>query len=271
MTQAIIDFFRELLHNDIATVIVIAMIPIIELRGAIPVALSMGMTAWEAFGWCWLGSVLVSPFLLLLLRPILNWMKRFKPFRALAHAVESVFRGRAEKVVSTDSDFDPSVLERRKMLGVFTFVAIPLPMTGVWTGSAVATFLDLPFWKSLLMVMLGNVVAGAIITLLSYFLQAYVDLVLGVLLGIVVVVLIVYIIMLVLRMRKQKKEASATAVLSDAAAQTDGTEQSADVQADGETQPADASLTEKESEQEPTLAVAHKTTDGADKQESGRE
>lgn len=269
MTQAIIDFFRELLHNDIATVIVIAMIPIIELRGAIPVAISMGMTAWEAFGWCWLGSVLVSPFLLLLLRPILNWMKRFKPFRALAHAVESVFRGRAEKVVSADSDFDPSVLERRKMLGVFTFVAIPLPMTGVWTGSAVATFLDLPFWKALLMVMLGNVVAGAIITLLSYFLQAYVDLILGVLLGIVVVVLIVYIIMLVLRMRKQKKEASAAS--SDATVQTERAEQSADVQADAETQPADASLSEKDSEQNPTLAVVRKTADGVDKQESDRE
>lgn len=208
MTQAIIDFFRELLHNDIATVILISMIPIIELRGAIPVAISMGMSAFAAFGWCWLGSALVSPILLLLLRPVLNWMKRFRPFRALANAVEGVFAGRAAKVVKDADGVDPRILERRKMLGVFTFVAVPLPMTGVWTGSAVATFLDLPFWKSLVMVWLGNAVAGTLITLLSWYLRAYVDLILGVLLAIVLVVLAVYIVTLVVRMRKNKRAAS---------------------------------------------------------------
>jgi uncharacterized membrane protein len=65
-----------------------------------------------------------------------------------------------------------------KVLGVLAFVAVPLPMTGVWTGSAVAAFLDLKFPVALLAVLLGNLCAGIIMTLLCVFLIDYLDIIL---------------------------------------------------------------------------------------------
>lgn len=204
MTQTIVEFFRNLFHNDIATVILIAMVPMIELRGAIPVGVAAGMKLWEAFGWAWLGSSLVAPILLLLLRPILNLLKKIKFFKRFIEALEQTFDAKAAKVAakSNKKGFDPRAIERKKLLGTFAFVAVPAPLTGVWTGSAVAAFLGLPFWKSLLTVCAGNLVAGALITLLTMFLQDYIDYILYALLALVAVVIVYYIVKVVKTMRK---------------------------------------------------------------------
>lgn len=205
MTDAIINFFDSTLKNDILTIIVIAIIPIIELRGSIPVAIAMGMPAWQAFLWAWLGSSLVCPVLLLILKPVLNWMKKTKIFRSLALAVEGTFRSRADKVVSREHVSDPKN-DKKKMLGVYAFVAVPLPLTGVWTGSAVAAFLNMSFGKALVSVLLGNLTAGAIVTLLAYFLADYMDIILTGFLIIVLVVIAFYICMLAIKMHKNKKK-----------------------------------------------------------------
>lgn len=117
MTEAIIDFFKNTIQNDILTIIVIAVIPIIELRGSIPVGVAMGMPLWEAFLWAWVGSSLVCPVLLLILRPVLDWMKKTKWFRSLALAIEGNFRSRADKVVKESERNDPKKM-KKKMLGV---------------------------------------------------------------------------------------------------------------------------------------------------------
>ena len=91
------------------------------------------------------------------------------------------------------------------MIGVFAFVAVPIPLTGVWTGSAVASFMGLGFFKSMLMVWAGNLVAALIISLLSYFLADYIDYIIYALLAIVVIALVAYIVKLVLHIRKDKK------------------------------------------------------------------
>lgn len=208
MTDAIINFFENTLNNDILTIIVIAVIPIIELRGSIPVGVAMGMPLWESFLWAWVGSSLVAPVLLLILRPVLDWMKKTKWFRSLALAVESTFRSRADKVVKEGDRNDPKKM-KKKMLGVYTFVAVPLPLTGVWTGSAVAAFLDMPFWKALVSVLLGNLTAGAIVTTLTYFFKDYVDIILTVFFIIVIAVLIFYIVMVVIKVAKNKKAEAA--------------------------------------------------------------
>ncbi len=221
MTEKIIDFVRELIGNDYFTTILISIIPIVELRGAIPAAMTMGISPWVSFALAWVGSALVSPILLLILRPVLNWMKKYKAFASLANAVESGFKSKAMKVVG-ESDGSLSSeqikkLERKKMFGVYLFVAFPIPLTGVWTGSAVATFLDIPFWKSLAMVWLGNLTAGAIVTVLAVFLKNYMNTVLDVFFIIVILVLLFYIARVVFKMIKNKKlkENSQSAVLSD--------------------------------------------------------
>ncbi len=217
MTDAIITFFENTLKNDILTIIFIAAVPIIELRGSIPVGVAMGMPLWEAFIWAWVGSSLVCPVLLLILRPVLDWMKKTKWFRSLALAVEGTFRSRAEKVVKESERNDPKKM-KKKMLGVYAFVAVPLPLTGVWTGSAIAAFLDMPFWKALVSVLLGNLTAGAIVTLLTYFFKDYVDIILTVFLIIVLVVLVFYIVMVAIKIAKNKKAEKEAALTGDSVA-----------------------------------------------------
>lgn len=198
-----------MLPSDYLTIIIISMIPLIEVRGAIPVAVAMNMNIFKAFACAFFGSSLVAPILLLILQPILKWMKNTKTFRSLAHAVEGVFRSKADAVESkADKAFDPKIIERKKLLGVFAFVAVPIPMTGVWTGSAVASFLGLDFGKSILTVILGNAVASSIITVLSYFLSDYIDYIIYGLLAIVVIALVAYIVKLVVSIRRSKSQSN---------------------------------------------------------------
>lgn len=208
------------------------MIPIVELRGAIPAAMTMGLQPLVAFALAWAGSAIVSPILLLILRPVLNWMKKYKLFASLAHAVEDGFKSKAMKVIGKDGGgmldgAQLKKLERKKMLGVYLFVAFPIPLTGVWTGSAIATFIDIPFWKAMAMVWLGNLTAGGIVTLLAFFLKEHMNTVLDIFFVIVILVLLLFIVRTALKMVKNKKQAKLQA--------EGGSAQGADVSQDGET------------------------------------
>lgn len=208
MVDSIINFIRELLHNDYLTTIIISILPIIELRGAIPVAIKFGFKFYEAFFFAYIGSSFVIPFLLMLLKPILNWMKRFRWFKKFATAVEDLFKNKADNVLkkaeAKGHKVNGEIAQRYKLLGVLAFVAIPLPMTGVWTGSAIAVFLDLKFWPSLFVVLIGNLIAGIIMTLLSVFFKQYIDIIIGVLLLIVVIIACLYVIKLLIKMKNKR-------------------------------------------------------------------
>ena len=93
-----------------------------------------------------------------------------------------------------------------KQLGVFIFIAIPLPMTGVWTGTAIAVFLGLKFKEIILPVLGGNLVAGLIISLLAELFLPYVDIILYVLFALVVVMLIVFIVKIALTKPKEENK-----------------------------------------------------------------
>ncbi len=184
------------------------MLPIVELRGAVPVAIEMGFSWYEAFGYAFLGSIIVAPILLLILMPILNAMKKIKFFRGLANAVENLFQSKAESVRKKANKADSKNTEDIiKMVGVFLFVAIPLPLTGVWTGTAVAVFLGLGFWKSLISVAVGNVSAGLIMTGLSLLFKDNLNLFLTIFMAVVLGVLVLNIIYLVVKSHLKKKKA----------------------------------------------------------------
>ena len=203
MTEKIIEAVRQLIGNDYLTTVLISMIPIVELRGAIPAAITMGIKPIVAFALAWAGSAIVSPILLLILRPVLNWMKKFKIFASLAQAMKVI--GKEGNTALSGEELKR--LERKKMLGVYLFVAFPIPLTGVWTGSAIATFIDIPFWKAMTMVWLGNLTAGAIVTLLAFFLSAYMNIILDIFFVIVILVLLLFIARTVIKMVKNKKQA----------------------------------------------------------------
>ncbi len=137
-------------------VLLISMLPIVELRGAIPVAIAvLGMPWQEAVPLAILGNMLPIPFLLLFLEWFLKLISRFgwgKKFTEWLYS-RTLKRGK--------------VVERYAELGLIVFVGIPLPGTGGWTGSLAAKIFCLPFWKSLLCVFMGVLLAALIVTLVT--------------------------------------------------------------------------------------------------------
>ena len=102
-----------------------------------------------------------------MLIPFVKWLAKTRLFKKVGSALYDKFEKKSESVEKNGSDL-------KKMLGVFTFVAVPLPLTGVWTGSAVASILKIGFVKSLIGVIAGNAVACGIITLITYLFKDYV-------------------------------------------------------------------------------------------------
>ena len=130
------------------TVLGMSMLPVLEVKAAIPVGLAMGLPLWETFFIALLGSCIPVPFILLLLRPFFHWCKGRPFFHRLAEKLEGRFQKKSGGV------------RRYSLLGLFLFVAIPLPTTGVWTGSGIAAMLDLRIRHALPVIVAGNAVAA---------------------------------------------------------------------------------------------------------------
>ncbi|MDE6060625.1 MAG: small multi-drug export protein [Clostridia bacterium] len=239
MIQTIIDFFTSITGNDYLTLYVISIIPIIELRGAIVFMSGMFNSAQEMIAGmfcCVAGSTTVILPLIILTRPLIRRMKRSKWFSKLAKNMEATLASRAEAAYSEEKDKNrnaeravadgmqsevdgsangkrkkkPMSTDTKKFLGLFAFVAIPLPMTGAWTASCIGSFLEFPVWKAALAVFLGNIVAGSILTVIAYVLpQEYADLFLY---GFVILAIAIALILYFTRskrMEKQRREAIA--------------------------------------------------------------
>jgi uncharacterized membrane protein len=166
-------------------VMLVSMIPMIELKGGILIALKskIGFNYGQAFFWGWLGSTLVCIPLYFILSLLFKW----KPFAR----IENLVRDKAKTLLNKtekmkESNASPKKITFQKFLGVLIFVAIPIPLTGVWTGTLVAKLLDLKFHWTLLACIIGNAIAGGIITLLAFLLPAYLDLLLWILFSFVV-------------------------------------------------------------------------------------
>lgn len=171
------------------TVLLLSLIPIAEARFAIPFGISMGLSPMEAFGWAFLGSSLMAPILLIVFIPIINALSKTKLFSKLGKFLYDKFekksRSLADATESADTElngesprkkkFAITKNDLKKMGGTALFVAVPLPLTGVWTGSAVASIVKIGFVKGLIGVIVGNAVACAIITLISFLFRDYVS------------------------------------------------------------------------------------------------
>ena len=148
-----------------------------------------------------LGSLAVFILLFFLLKPIINLLKKTKVFNRLAIAVESYFTDKAKsKTVIKDGATYPS-----KFTTVLIFVALPLPLTGVWMGTALAVFLGLDFKKSFIAVIVGNLIAGLIISVLAQFLLNYVNVILYILFAVAIILGVIFIYKIVSRMKNVKE------------------------------------------------------------------
>ena len=157
--------------NPILATIFISMIPIVELRGAIPFGSSkqiwgeQALTIFEASIYSVIGSIISAVIIILLLIPIFNLLKKTKFFGRLVVSFEEKFKKQSDKIVDDAEKKKNKGL--KKWLGIMTFVAVPLPLTGVWTGSAIAVFLQMGFLKSFSSVSVGVMIATCIMMLVS--------------------------------------------------------------------------------------------------------
>lgn len=135
---------------------VIAMAPIIELRGAIPYGMAQGLPYWMVFLAALVGNLIPVPFIILFIRRIFAVLRKSK--------LLGPFIGRLEE----KAHLKGRLVNRYKTLGLFILVAIPLPGTGAWTGSLVAAFLDVRLANAFPAIGLGVLVAGILVTLISY-------------------------------------------------------------------------------------------------------
>ena len=141
-------------------IFLVSMVPLIELRGAVPIAVGMNLPLLPSYIVCILGNMLPVPFIFFFARKVLEWGAD-KPVigKFFTFCLEKGHKGGKK-------------LQEKAGRGLFValllFVGIPLPGTGAWTGSLVAAVINLDFWKALLSALIGVLGAGLVMTLLSY-------------------------------------------------------------------------------------------------------
>lgn len=155
--EAIKTFLADVLGAHFG-VLICSMIPIIELRGAIPLGAWLGLPWWQNYLLAVLGNMIPVPFILLFIRRFIAWLQRSR-VKFFAKVGDWLTR-KAEK--------NRGKIERFSFFGVALFVAIPLPVTGAWTGSLVAATIGMKGWKAFLSALIGVLIAGVIMTLASY-------------------------------------------------------------------------------------------------------
>lgn len=160
-------------NSELATFF-ISMIPIVELRGAIPFGTATALWGENALSlpmsllFSILGSSLVCVILTFLFMPIFKWLSKTKIFNKLAQFIENKLSKHSKELdEKTQKEQNEKRILRIKLIFIFIFVAIPLPLTGVWTGTCLALFIGLNRRQIMATVIGGNVVAGLLMTLVT--------------------------------------------------------------------------------------------------------
>ena len=142
--------------HSILMTFLISMVPVLELRGAIPVGVAGGLTPLAAMVIAIVGNLVPIPFLITFTRRVFNWLKTKGRIRILVEKLES---RAAEK---------SQIVQKYAWWGLCILVAIPLPGTGAWTGALVAAVLDMRLKRAMPAIIVGVIIAGFIVTCLTY-------------------------------------------------------------------------------------------------------
>lgn len=152
-----LEFLFSTVAGKIVTTAFVSMVPIIELRGAIPWAVGMGLSPAIAIPVAIIGNLVPIPFIILFIKKIFAWMRRkSQKLNSVVDKMEAKAEKNKERVL------------KYAFWGLALFVAIPLPGTGAWTGALVAAMLDMPLKKAFPSILLGVVGAGIVIAFVSY-------------------------------------------------------------------------------------------------------
>lgn len=159
MTDSLAQFLVTALEGRVSSEIIafiVSLMPILELRGGLVAAKLMDVEFLRAFIICYIGNMLPIPFILLFIRRIFALLKRNNKISRFINKLEEKSLSKADKV------------RKYRLWGLFIFVAIPLPGTGAWTGALIADLLDIRIRDAMLTIGAGVLVAGGIISALSY-------------------------------------------------------------------------------------------------------
>ena len=160
MTDALIAWFTTTLSGVVSKemiVFIISMVPILELRGGLVTAALLGIPIAKAVVICVVGNIIPVPFILAFITPIFNWLKKTKWIKPKIEKLEQKSMGKSEKI------------QKYEFIGLVLFVGIPLPGTGAWTGSLIASLLNIRFKKAFPAIILGSCMAKVIMCIISYF------------------------------------------------------------------------------------------------------
>lgn len=167
-TKSIAYFLGGLWYNGrmvwkILLVLLVSMVPLIELRGAIPIAIGMdiGLPEWAVLIIALVGNIIPVPIIYFFARKVLEWgvKSRWKPFKNFCDFCLEKGKKAGDKLLKK--------AKSGAYFALFLFVAIPVPGTGAWTGTLAASILDLDFKKSMLAIIAGVLSAGLIMLLVS--------------------------------------------------------------------------------------------------------
>ena len=134
-----------------------AMVPVVELRGAIPYGVVAGLSVPEAFILAVIGNLVPIPVLIVFTRKVFEWLRKISP--SLDRLVSRLENKAAQK---------EDIVRKYEFFGLMLLVAIPLPGTGAWTGALVAAMMDMRLKSAMPAITVGVIVAGIIVTTLTY-------------------------------------------------------------------------------------------------------
>lgn len=135
----------------------ISMLPVVELRGGLPAGVALGLPIPLAFAAALIGNMLPVPFVILFARPVFQWIRAHIP--ALGSFVTKL---------ETRAYAKSKNVKKYEAWGLLIFVAIPLPGTGAWTGALIASVLNMRLKRAVPVIFLGVIIAGSIMTVLTY-------------------------------------------------------------------------------------------------------
>lgn len=157
--QGLIEWFAAYLSpyiSEQAVVFIISMLPILELRGGLIASVLLGVPPVQAIPLCVIGNILPIPFILLFIKKIFSWLRPTKLLGPIVRKLE-------DKAMNKSS-----ALEKGEFIGLLLFVGIPLPGTGAWTGSLIASLLGIDIKKSSIAILCGIALATVIMYIFSY-------------------------------------------------------------------------------------------------------
>ena len=157
MAETVANFFQSHGLPRELIIFLISLMPVLELRGGLIAAKLLGIKFIKAFVICFVGNVLPIPFILLFIKKIFDFLRDKKGFSGLIQRLEKHSQKKGKK------------LEKGKEWGLLAFVAIPLPGTGGWTGSLIAALLEMPIKRSFPIILIGILIAGVAMSILTYF------------------------------------------------------------------------------------------------------